>query len=206
MKQFYEENKLEVGIDEVARGCLAGRVYTAAVIWPPNLEDEEIHPLLRDSKKLSRKQRETVKEYIEDTAIDFSIGYESPENIDKYNILNATHMAMHNAIRNLNVEPESIIADGNMFKPYYNNDKDLIPHRCFVGGDNKYASIAAASILAKVYHDNYIDELCDQNPELEKYGWRSNMCYGTKEHIDAISKHGLSKFHRKTFGICKNYI
>ena len=92
MKQFYEENKLEVGIDEVARGCLAGRVYTAAVIWPPNLEDEEIHPLLRDSKKLSRKQRNIVKEYIEDTAIDFAIGYESPENIDKFNILNATHM------------------------------------------------------------------------------------------------------------------
>ena len=206
MNQFYEEGKVEVGIDEVARGCSAGRVYTAAVIWPPDLSEEEIHPLLRDSKKLSRKQRNVVKDYIEENAIDFAVSYEDPEIIDKINILNATYSAMHKAIGNLNVEPEFILADGHMFKPYYNEEKDLIPHKCFVGGDNKYASIAAASILAKVYHDNYIDELCDKDLDLEKYGWRNNMCYGTAEHIDAIKKYGITKHHRRSFGICKEYI
>jgi ribonuclease HII len=206
MQQYYEENKLEVGVDEVARGCLAGRVYAAAVIWPPDIEPEERHPLLKDSKKLSRKQRDSVKDYIENTAIDFAVSYESSESIDKNNILKASHMAMHNAIKNLNVEPESILADGHIFNAYYNEKNDLIPHKCFVGGDNKYSSIAAASILAKVYHDEYIDKLCDQNPDLEKYGWRSNMCYGTKEHMDAIKKYGISIYHRKTFGICKNFI
>ena len=205
MNQFYENDKLEVGIDEVARGCLAGRVYAAAVIWSPTLDMTD-HPILKDSKQLSKKQREKLKDYIENTAIDFSVAYESSETIDKYNILNATHMAMHKAIKNLNVSPESIIADGNIFKPYYDENNDLIPHKCLIGGDSKYASIAAASILAKVYHDYYIEDLCNQDSNYEKYGWRTNMGYGTQEHIDAIIKYGLSSHHRKTFGICKNII
>ena len=204
MNQFYENDKLEVGVDEVARGCLAGRVYAAAVIWSPDLDMTD-HPILKDSKKLSKKKREELKEYIENTAIDFSVAYEPSETIDKYNILNSTHMAMHKAIKNLNVTPDSIIADGNVFKPYYDINNDLIPHKCFIGGDGKYASIAAASILAKVYHDYYIEDLCNKNKDLEKYGWRTNMGYGTQEHIDAIKKFGLTSYHRKTFGICKEY-
>ena len=100
---------------------------------------------------------------------------------------------------------EYLLVDGNAFQPYYNEDKDLIPHKCFVQGDSKYVSIAAASILAKVYHDEYIDNLCDQFPDLEKYGWRTNMCYGTEAHLEAIKKYGITQYHRKTFGICQDY-
>lgn len=203
MNQYFEKDKLEVGVDEVARGCLAGRVYAAAVIWPQDIDIEK-SPQLNDSKKLSKKRRELLKDYIEETAIDFSVSYESPENIDKYNILKASHMAMHKAIKNLNVIPESILVDGNLFEPYYHNN-ELIQHKCFINGDSKYASISAASILAKVYHDMYVEKLCDENKDLEKYGWRTNMCYGTKEHIDSIIKYGLTEHHRKTFGICKEY-
>ena len=202
--KFYEDiNNLEVGIDEVARGCLAGRVYAAAVIWPKEVDDNII---LKDSKKLSKKRREFLKDYIEETAIDFSVSYENEKKIDEINILNATYSAMHKAISNLNVEPESIIVDGKFFKPYYNNKKELIPHNCYINGDSKYSSIAAASILAKVYHDKYVENLCQEDPKLNVYGWKTNMCYGTQEHIDAIHNYGITDYHRKTFGICKNYV
>lgn len=204
MKTYYSEDLLEAGIDEVARGCLAGPVYTAAVIWPKEIEDENA-PTIRDSKKLSKRRRLILKDYIEENAIDFSVAFNSNEIIDDINILNATYSAMHKAIDNLNVEPEFLLVDGNKFNPYFNSNKDLIPHKCFVGGDNNYIPIACASILAKVYHDQYIEKLVNDNSELEIYNWKSNMCYGTKEHIDAIKTNGLSKYHRKTFGICKNY-
>lgn len=207
MKPYYHEDLLEVGIDEVARGCLAGPVYTAAVIWPKEFDEEENHPILRDSKKLSKRRRNILRDYIEENAIDFNVASSDNKKIDKMNILRATFSAMHSALDNLNIEPEFILVDGTLFEPYYtkNKDKDLIPHKCFKGGDDKYAPIAAASILAKVYHDEYIEKLCDENPELETYGWRSNMCYGTEEHINAIKDNGISPYHRKTFGICKEY-
>jgi len=203
MKKYYTD-KLEVGIDEVARGCLAGPVFSAAVIWPKDLNCE-IENQIKDSKKISKQKRTRLKDYIEYNAIDFSVAQIDNTIIDKYNILNATHMAMHEALNNLNVVPELILVDGNSFKPYYYKD-ELIDHICIVEGDNKYISIACASILAKVYHDEYIETLLQTDSELHKYGWVSNMCYGTKIHLEAIKEHGISKYHRKTFGICAEYI
>ena len=203
MAMFKDPELLEAGVDEVARGCLAGPVYAAAVIWPKELELED-SLTLRDSKKLSKKKREEMKDYIEATALDFSVAFETPDTIDKINILNASISAMHKAIDGLNIVPDSLLIDGNKFKPYL-KDGDLIPHECFVKGDDLYQSISAASILAKVYHDNYITELCEKEPELDIYDWKKNMCYGTKIHLDAIKNNGISKYHRKTFGICKDY-
>jgi ribonuclease HII len=203
MKKYYTD-KLEVGIDEVARGCLAGPVFSAAVIWPKDLNCE-IEKQIKDSKKISKKKRKMLKDYIEYNAIDFSVSQIDNTIIDKCNILNATHIAMHEALNNLNVVPELILVDGNSFKPYYNND-ELIDHICIVEGDNKFLSIACASILAKVYHDEYIESLLEKDSELKKYGWETNMCYGTKIHLEAIKEHGISKYHRKTFGICSEYI
>lgn len=200
---FKDSELLEAGVDEVARGCLAGPVYAAAVIWPKELELEETITL-RDSKKLSKKKREEMKDYIEATALDFSVAFEPPETVDTINILNASISAMHKAVDGLNVVPEYLLIDGNKFKPYI-RDGDLIPHECFVKGDDLYQSISAASILAKVYHDNYITELCEKEPELDIYDWRKNMCYGTKIHLDAIKNNGITPYHRKTFGICREY-
>ena len=196
---------LQAGIDEVARGCLAGPVYAAAVIWPNEFDDEDNKIILRDYKKLSKKKRSILRDYIEENAIDFSVAFETNEVVDKINILKATHQAMHKAIRNLNVKPDELLVDGNLFTTYFDEFGDIIPHECFIKGDDKFQSISAASILAKVYHDEYIEKLVDENPELEVYDWKSNMCYGTKKHIDAIKTHGLSKYHRKTFGICREY-
>ena len=196
---------LQAGIDEVARGCLAGPVYAAAVIWPNEFDDEDNKIILRDSKKLSKKKRSFLRDYIEENAIDFSVAFETNEVVDKVNILKATHMAMHKAIRNLNVKPDELLVDGNLFTTYFDEFGDIIPHECFIKGDDKFQSISAASILAKVYHDEYIEKLVEEEPELEVYDWKSNMCYGTKKHIDAIKSNGLSKYHRKTFGICKDY-
>jgi ribonuclease HII len=203
MKKYYSD-KLEVGIDEVARGCLAGPVFSAAVIWPKDLNCD-IENQIKDSKKLSKKKRKMLRDYIEYNAIDFSVAQIDNTIIDKYNILNSTYMAMHEALNKLNIVPELILVDGNSFKPYYYND-DLIDHVCIVEGDNNYLSIACASILAKVYHDEYIESLLEKNSELKKYGWETNMCYGTKIHLDAIKEYGLSKYHRKTFGICTDYV
>ena len=200
---FKDSEFLEAGVDEVARGCLAGPVYAAAVIWPKELELEETITL-RDSKKLSKRKREEMKDYIEATALDFSVAFEPPETIDNINILNASISAMHKAVDGLNIVPESLLIDGNKFKPYVRNG-DLIPHECFVKGDDLYQSISAASILAKVYHDNYITELCEKEPELDIYDWKKNMCYGTKIHLDAIKNNGITPYHRKTFGICREY-
>ena len=203
MALFKDPELLEAGVDEVARGCLAGPVYAAAVIWPKELEFED-EIVLRDSKKLSKKKREEMRDYIEATALDFSVAFETPEVIDQINILNASISAMHKAIDGLNIEPESLLIDGNKFKPYLRNG-DLIPHECFVKRDDLYQSISAASILAKVYHDDYITELVDKNPSLEIYDWKKNMCYGTKIHLEAIKNNGISEHHRKTFGICREY-
>ena len=200
--RHFTENLLEAGTDEVARGCLAGPVYAAAVIMPRDTLEETPY-ILRDSKKLNRAKRNVLRDYIEENAIDFSVASVDNDTIDKVNILNASHMAMHQAISGLNVEPEFLLVDGNRFDPYFNSSGELIEHKCFVGGDDLYTCISAASILAKVYHDDYIDDLLESEPGLRVYEWDRNMCYGTKGHLDAIRVNGISKHHRKTFGICK---
>ena len=206
MKLFYDDDSkvLEVGIDEAGRGCLSGRVYVGAVILPREFSDEK-YKEIKDSKKLTRKKRKELREYIENVAISFCVSYSEPDEIDSKNILEATLDTMHCCVDGLDTTPDIILVDGDRWKMYTNNDGEVIPHQLIKGGDNEYYSIAAASILAKVYHDEYVEELCNTEPELEKYDWKNNMCYGTKKHIDAIKEHGISKYHRKTFGICKQY-
>ena len=205
MNNNLNKNIIEAGLDEVARGCLFGRVYSAVVIWRGELELDNLLLLtkknklqIKDSKKLNIIQRKNLKKYIEANALDYAIGWASSQEIDKLNIRNATFLAMHRALDKLIIKPSHLIVDGNDFQQY----KD-INHTCIIKGDDKYTSIAAASILAKVYHDNYIINLINQNPELKKYQLHKNMGYGTKEHIEAINKYGITNYHRKTFGICK---
>jgi len=178
---------VEAGIDEAGRGPLAGPVYAAAVILPHDFD----LPELNDSKKLTEKKRYELRKKIEDTATDFAIASVSNEEIDKINILNATFKAMHMAIEKLKITPEHLLIDGNRFKPYKN-----IPFTCIVKGDGKYANIAAASILAKTYRDDYMVDLAKKYPE---YGWDTNKGYGTKKHLEAIEKYGITPHHRKSF-------
>ena len=206
MNLYHNEKDIEAGIDEVARGCLLGRVYTCAVIWNKENDNEIHHPIMKDSKKFNREKREEMADYVKECALDYFISYNDENKIDEINILNATFDSMHKSLDGLNIDFDNILVDGNSFKPYTNKEGDYVPHICFEKGDTKYYAIAAASILAKVEHDKYIRELCEVNPELDiKYDLLSNMGYGTEKHIDGIKKYGISEFHRKTFGICKNY-
>ena len=178
----YDKNCMEVGLDEVARGCLLGRVYTAGVVWNNDF-NEEIDNIegfkITDSKKLSKKKREELYYYIIDTAIDWNVNYLENDEIDKLNILQATMKSMHNNLDNLLIDVDHILVDGTNFNSY-----NKIPYTCVVKGDDKYYSIAAASILAKVEHDWYIEDLCKKNIELnEKYDLLNNMGYGTAKHI-----------------------
>ena len=204
MKPYYNKDELEAGVDDVGRGCLAGPMYTAAVVWPQELDPSDSNILLRDSKKLSKRKRLILKDYIEEYAIDYSVQSESNHTIDDINILNTTFKCMHSSLSNLNVDVDHILVDGDKFKPFV-KDNQIVPYTCIIGGDDMYVSIAAASILAKVYHDIYIEKLCDDNPILNRYDWRHNMCYGTRKHLDAIDTYGITEYHRKTFGICKKY-
>lgn len=204
MQNSSTDDGLEVGIDEAGRGCLSGRVYVGAVILPEEYNDDT-YLQITDSKKLSRKKRAELRKYIENVAIDYSVSYSDLDEIYEKNILHATISAMHRSIDNLKMVPDNIIVDGNYFKAYMDKDGMYVTHQTFKSGDQKYRNIAAASILAKEYHDEYVLDLLDKDPSLEKYGWRNNMCYGTKQHLDAIKEYGISKYHRKTFGICKNY-
>ena len=208
---YNDDNIIEIGIDEVGRGPMFGRVYTAAVILPK--EDFE-HSKMKDSKKFhSKKKINEVSEYIKENAIAWSIQWEDEKIIDKINIRNATHSAMHKAIKEIydkeNDKNYVLLVDGNDFKPYIvikENILEQVSHVCIEGGDNKYTSIAAASILAKVARDAYIDELCVLHPELiEKYDLSNNKGYGTKKHMDGISEHGITEWHRRSFGICKTF-
>lgn len=185
----YYEGLVEAGCDEAGRGCLAGSVYAAAVILPPDYENE----LLNDSKKLSAKKRYTLRAEIERDAVAWAVGVVTPEEIDKINILNASFLAMHRALDQLKVRPEAIIVDGNRFKPYQE-----LPFTTIVKGDGKYLSIAAASILAKTYRDDYMQALAKEYPQ---YDWQSNMGYPTKKHRKAISEHGVTPYHRKSFNL-----
>ncbi len=185
----YYEGLVEAGCDEAGRGCLAGSVYAAAVILPPDYENE----LLNDSKKLSAKKRYTLRAEIEREAVAWAVGVVTPEEIDKINILNASFLAMHRALDQLKVRPEAVIVDGNRFKPYQE-----LPFTTIVKGDGKYLSIAAASILAKTYRDDYMQALAKEYPQ---YDWQSNMGYPTKKHWKAISEHGVTPYHRKSFNL-----
>ena len=183
---FYD-NVIEAGCDEAGRGCLAGSVYAAAVIFPKDYENA----LLNDSKQLSAKKRYMLREIVECDALAWAVGIVTPEEIDKINILNASILAMHRALDLLKVRPEAVIVDGNRFKPYQN-----LPYSSIVNGDGKYLSIAAASILAKTYRDDYMDGLAEKYPQ---YDWKSNKGYPTKKHREAIKSFGITPFHRKSF-------
>ena len=190
---------IEAGVDEAGRGPLFGRVYAAAVVLNPEMEYD--NNMIKDSKKISKKNLPLAEMYVKNTALDWAVAYSSEQRIDEINILHATQEAMHKALDKLNVRPEFLLVDGNYFKPYKNTSCN-----CVVKGDDTYYSIAAASILAKTARDKYIEELCLENEELdERYGIRTNMGYGARKHIEGIKMYGISKWHRKTFGICKNY-
>ena len=189
LKSHYYEDLIEAGCDEAGRGCLAGSVYAAAVILPPDYQNE----LLNDSKKLTAKKRYALREEIERDAIAWAVGIVTPEEIDKINILNASFLAMHRALDQLMVRPEAVIVDGNRFKPY----QDL-PSTTIVKGDGKFLSIAAASILAKTYRDDYMLSLAEEYPQ---YDWQSNMGYPTKKHRQAIREHGITPYHRKSYNL-----
>jgi ribonuclease HII len=186
---FYKESITEAGIDEAGRGCYAGPVFAAAVILPGDF----YHALLNDSKQLNEKQRDLLRPVIEKESIAYAVAQVSNQEIDQVNILQATYKAMHQAIGNLAVNPQFLLIDGNRFRPYSG-----IPHQCFVKGDGRFASIAAASILAKTYRDEYMQQLHQGFPQ---YGWNRNKGYGTLVHREAIAKHGLCVHHRKSFNI-----
>ena len=187
LKSYLNEDLIECGIDEAGRGSLAGPVFAAAVILPKDFNSE----LIKDSKKLSEKKRQKALKEIEENALAWSVQLVDVEDIDKYNIQNATFGAMNKAIGELSVKPEHILVDGNVFESY-----DDIPFTCVIKGDNEYLSIAAASIVAKVYRDEYMNLLDQKFPG---YGWKKNKGYGSKGHIDVIKEDGMTKYHRKTF-------
>jgi ribonuclease HII len=189
LASHYYKGKVEAGCDEAGRGCLAGSVYAAAVIFPENYQNED----LNDSKQLTDKRRKLLREIIERDAVAWAVGIVTPEEIDRINILNASILAMHRALDQLKVRPEAIIVDGNRFKPY-----QKLPHTTIVKGDGKYLSIAAASILAKTYRDDYMDALAEEYPQ---YDWLSNKGYPTKKHRDAIRQYGMTPYHRKSFNL-----
>jgi len=189
LKSHYYEGFTEAGCDEAGRGCLAGAVYAAAVILPPNYQND----LLNDSKQLSEKQRYKLREIVERDAISWAVGIVGPNEIDKINILNASILAMHRALDKLEVRPEAIIVDGNRFKKYSN-----LPHTTIVKGDGKYLSIAAASILAKTYRDDYMNQLAEEYP---MYDWNSNKGYPTRKHREAIRQYGTTPYHRMSYNL-----
>lgn len=186
---FLNKDLLEAGCDEAGRGCLAGAVYAAAVVLPPDFE----HETLTDSKQLTPHQRYALRKVIEREAIDWAIGRVDPQEIDEINILNASFLAMHRALDQLKIRPQFLLIDGNRFRPYRN-----LPYRTIVKGDGKYLSIAAASILAKTYRDDYMTELDAAYPQ---YGWKQNKGYPTRQHRLAVRKYGSTPFHRLTYNL-----
>jgi ribonuclease HII len=194
LQNFYQTKLLEAGCDEAGRGCYAGPVFAAAVILPKKFH----HPLLNDSKQVKEKDRNELRIFIEQHAVSYAVGMVSNQEIDAINILKASFKAMHLAIAKLKKQPQLLLIDGNRFTPYKNT-----PHHCIVKGDGKYASIAAASILAKTYRDEYVQKL---HQEFPMYGWDKNKGYGTLTHRKAIEEFGLCKYHRMSFNILPRQI
>ena len=186
---FYQNEFIEAGCDEAGRGCLAGPVFAAAVILPLDFS----HPVLTDSKQLSETERYSLREFIERESIAFAVARVDHDEIDRINILNASFLAMHKALDQLKILPRYLIIDGNRFKQYQN-----IPHECIIKGDGKYYSIAAASILAKTYRDDFMCALSEEHPQ---YGWFKNKGYPTVKHREAVINYGMSPYHRKTFRV-----
>jgi ribonuclease HII len=189
LQLFYQNELTEAGCDEAGRGCLAGPVFAASVILPVNF----YHPLLNDSKQVTEKNRNELRVFIEENALAFGVAMIDNDEIDKINILKASFKAMHLAIEKLNIKPQLLLIDGNRFIKY-----KRLPHKCIIKGDEKFATIAAASILAKTYRDEYMLRLHKKHPV---YAWHTNKGYGTEEHRKAIEIHGICSYHRKTFGI-----
>ena len=197
LASHYYEGLIEAGCDEAGRGCLAGSVYAAAVILPDGYEN----PLLNDSKQLTEKRRYELRDIIQRDAVAWAVGIVTPEEIDRINILNASILAMHRALDQLTVRPEAIIVDGNRFKPYHpavDGSPINIPHTTIVKGDGKYMAIAAASILAKTYRDDYMNELAKEYPQ---YDWQKNKGYPTKKHREAIRQYGTTPYHRMSYNL-----
>ena len=206
LASHYYQGLVEAGCDEAGRGCLAGSVFAAAVIFP----EDYVNEALNDSKQLSDRRRKELRQVIEHDAVAWAVGIVTPEEIDRMNILNASILAMHRALDQLAVRPEAIIVDGNGFKPYRNPSPATLqpspdapqpsplPHTTIVKGDGKFLSIAAASILAKTYRDDYMDRLAETYPQ---YDWKSNKGYPTKKHREAIRQYGITPYHRKTFNM-----
>lgn len=186
---FFHNKFCEAGLDEAGRGCFAGPVFAAAVILPKEFN----HPLLNDSKQLTKEERDTLRPVIEKESVCYSVAMVDNNEIDQINILQASFKAMHIALDKLKSKPQLLLIDGNRFKPY--ND---FPHKCIIKGDGMYTSIAAASVLAKTYRDSYMQKL---HRRYKMYAWKSNKGYGTPEHRSAIEKHGLCEYHRKSFNI-----
>jgi ribonuclease HII len=210
LKTFHENNSIyEIGVDEVGRGPLFGRVYSAAVVLPK--DDSFDHFKMKDSKKFhSKKKIQEVADYIKMNAIAWSVTFEDECVIDEINILQATQQCMHKSILKIiektKMTEYKLLIDGNYFKPLKVSNNIKYKFACIEGGDNIYSSIAAASIIAKVERDKYIEDLCNLHPDLiEKYGIDSNKGYGAKKHMDGIKEHGITPWHRRTFGICKQY-
>jgi len=189
LKSHYYEGMIEAGCDEAGRGCLAGSVYAAAVILPPDYQNAE----LNDSKQLSERRRYALREVVLRDAVAWAVGIVTPEEIDKINILNASILAMHRALDQLKVRPEAVIVDGNRFKPYHD-----LPYSTIVKGDGKYLSIAAASILAKTFRDDYMNTLAQEYPQ---YDWQSNKGYPTRRHREAIRQYGITPYHRRSYNL-----
>lgn len=197
LASHYYEGLIEAGCDEAGRGCLAGSVYAAAVILPDGYEN----PLLNDSKQLTEKRRYELRDIIQRDAVAWAVGIVTSEEIDRINILNASILAMHRALDQLTVRPEAIIVDGNRFKPYHpavDGSPVNIPHTTIVKGDGKYMAIAAASILAKTYRDDYMNELAKEYPQ---YDWQKNKGYPTKKHREAIRQYGTTPYHRMSYNL-----
>ena len=194
LKSSFTGSLIEAGCDEAGRGCLAGPVYAAAVILPPGYTN----PMLDDSKKLSAKQREKLRYQIENEAIAWAVESVDHQEIDRINILNASILAMHKAIGKLTPAPELILADGNRFHPFPG-----IPHKCIIKGDGIYLSIAAASVLAKTYRDDFMINLDHEFPQ---YGWKTNKGYPTETHRQAINQWGITGYHRKSFRLGENHL
>jgi len=190
---FFHNKFLEAGVDEVGRGCFAGPVYAAAVILPKSF----YHPLLNDSKELTKEERNLLRPFIEEQCCAFAVASVTNVEIDRINILQASFKAMHLALNKLQMQPELLLVDGNRFKRY-----KTLPHQCVVKGDGMYASIAAASVLAKTYRDEYMENL---HEKYQMYSWNKNKGYGTREHRAAIGIHGLCRYHRKSFNIWPDF-